>query len=169
MDASLWSFSTTPHDAGLLLKRKTWIPSKRNVTWVMDAQGLHPLKDKVQASTEALCPTTVTELKACLGLLNYYNRFLPNLSSVLAPLHRLLRKGTQWCWGDSQTKAFQKSKELLQSADVLVHYTSEKDLILLCDASSYGVGAVLSHRMEDNTEKLRSWRNKDVLFSSSSS
>ncbi|RXN33959.1 putative protein K02A2.6-like protein [Labeo rohita] len=143
-------------DAGLCLKRNKCEFLQKEVRYLghlVDAQGLHPLKDKVQAMTEAPCPTSVTELKAYLGLLNYYNKFLPNLSSVLAPLHRLLRKGTKWCWGNSQAKAFQQSKLLLQSADVLVHYSSEKDLILSCDGSSYGVGAVLSHRVDDNTKK----------------
>ncbi|XP_016335635.1 uncharacterized protein K02A2.6-like [Sinocyclocheilus anshuiensis] len=142
--------------AGLRLKRDKCEFLQKEVRYLghlVDAQGLHPLKDKVQALTEAPCPTNVTELKAYLGLLNYYNKFLPNVSSILAPLHMLLRKDTKWTWGESQTKAFKKSKELLQSTDVLVHYSSEKDLILSCDASSYGVGAVLSHRMEDNTEK----------------
>ena len=39
------------------------------------------------------------------------------------------------------------------SADVLVHYDPNKELILHCDASPYGIGAVLSHIMDDNSEK----------------
>ena len=48
---------------------------------------------------------------------------------------------------------FEKSKELMQSAEIFVHYDPEKDIVLLCDASPYGVGAVLSHRMTDGTER----------------
>ena len=56
--------------------------------------------------------------------------------------------------GLEEQKAFQKSKDALNSADyVLVHFDSEKDIILACDTSPYGIGAVLSHRLEDGREK----------------
>uniref|UniRef100_A0A3B1JAI7 Gypsy retrotransposon integrase-like protein 1 n=1 Tax=Astyanax mexicanus TaxID=7994 RepID=A0A3B1JAI7_ASTMX len=128
----------------------------------VDSTGLHPLQNKVRAIQEAPSPTNVTELKAYLGLLNYYNRFLPNLSTLLAPLHQLLRKDTNWHWGKEQEAAFEKSKKLMQSSDVLVHYDSQKDLILSCDASPYGVGAVLSHRMSNGEERPISFMSRTL-------
>lgn len=41
---------------------------------------------KVNAMIEASQPMNVTELKSWLGLVNYYARFLPNLSTALSPL-----------------------------------------------------------------------------------
>ena len=49
----------------------------------IDANGLHPLPEKVRAIKCAPKPRNVTELKAYLGLLTYYGHFLPNLSTVL--------------------------------------------------------------------------------------
>lgn len=95
----------------------------------------------------------MTQLKSFLGLVNYYSKFLPNLSNTLAPLYRLLQKNTRWCWGAEQKKAFQKAKESLTSDCVLVHFDPAKPLILACDASPYGVGAVLSHRMENGKDQ----------------
>ena len=60
---------------------------------IIDSTGLHPSPTKVQAIQKAPAPTNIT---AFLGLVNYYHKFLPNLSSTLSPLHLLLRKGTKW-------------------------------------------------------------------------
>lgn len=70
-----------------------------------------------------------------------------------SPLHTLLRKELNWTWGCEQEEAFVKSKKLLQSSATLVHYDPTEPLILACDASLYGVGAVLSHKMEDGTDR----------------
>lgn len=43
----------------------------------------------------------VTELRSFLGMINYYGRFIKNLSSILAPLqllHSLLQKETTYKW-----------------------------------------------------------------------
>ncbi|KAL7852512.1 hypothetical protein SRHO_G00182970 [Serrasalmus rhombeus] len=104
----------------------------------IDATGLHPVAEKVQAIQEAPTLKTLTELKAFLGLLNYYHRLLPNLSTILAPLHELLRKDREWKWGKEQEAAFKNAKALLQTSSVLVHYDASKELMLACDDSPYG-------------------------------
>lgn len=68
---------------------------------VIDKDGLRPTQQKVKAIQDAPTPTNITELRAFLGMLNYYAKFLPNLSTELFPLYSLLHKGTQWVWTDS--------------------------------------------------------------------
>ena len=70
----------------------------------------------------------------------------------MAPLYKLLRKSVPWRWSASEQKAFANSKAALASS-VLSHFDPSLDLILACDASSYGVGAVLAHRMPDGSER----------------
>ena len=147
---------TKLEESGLRLKQAKCTLLAEEVVYLghkFDAQGIHPVKDKVQALLETRAPQNVTELKSYLGLLNYYNRFLPNLSTVLTPLHRLLRKATPWQWGEAEQKCFETTKKLITGAGVLVYYNSDQPLILQCDASPYGLGAVLSHRMEDTSDK----------------
>ena len=115
---------------------------------VIDRNGVRTVPEKVQAIVEAPSPQTVAQLQSYLGMLNFYHRYLPNIATVLAPLHMLLKGGMKWQWEN----AFVESKKLLLQSTVLVHFDSEKELILACDASPYGIGAVLSHRMEDGSE-----------------
>ena len=120
---------------------------------IIDSQGLHPTQDKVDTIQEAPSPKNLTWLKAYLGLLTYYGRFLPNISKHLFSLYRLLRKNTRWIWSKEEELAFQKSKKLLTSSNLLVHFDPSLPLILSCDASMYGIGAVLAHCMSDGSEK----------------
>ena len=95
----------------------------------------------------------MSQLRSFLGLVNYYGKFLPQLSTILAPLYNLLQQKVCWKWGPPQQAAFKEAKAQLTSDCLLVHFDPKKDLILACDASPYGVGAVLSHIMEDGNEK----------------
>ncbi len=143
-------------DAGLRLKRSKCQFMKSSLECLghrIDAEGFHPVPAKVEAIQHAPSPNNVSELKSFLGMVNFYGKFLPNLSSTLEPLHKLLRKGTPWVWNNAQEKAYQTAKDLLQSSKVLVHYDPAKQLVVSCDASPYGVGAVLAHKFPDGSEK----------------
>ena len=115
-------------------------------------KGLQPTEGKVKAISEAPAPTEVSQLRSFLGLINYYAKFLPNLATTLAPLYQLLQKGKQWAWGKSQQQAFEEAKRQLTSQNLLVHFDPSKELLLCCDASPYGIEAVLSHRMKNGSD-----------------
>ena len=141
--------------AGLRLERSKCTFMMSSVEYLghqTSAKGIQPTEDKVRAIKDAPVPTDVTQLRSFVGLVNYYGKFLPNLSSVLAPLYTLLQKGSQWKWGAQQEKAVSAVKSQLTSDCLLVHFDPQKPLTLACDASPYGVGAVLSHRLEDGSE-----------------
>ena len=57
----------------------------------IDANGLHALEDKLDAIMNAPLPRNVQQLRAFLGLLNYYCNFISNLSTVIHLLNHLLR------------------------------------------------------------------------------
>ena len=116
-------------------------------------RGLRPSENKVKALKDAPRPTNSSQLKSFVGLANYYSRFLPRLSTTLAPLYELLKQKTTWSWSTEHEKAFQTVKDQLSSSTTLAHYDPNQKLLLTCDASSYGLGAVLSQQVDDGTER----------------
>ena len=119
----------------------------------IDAQGLHTTVKKVEATTEAPQPRNVTELRSFLGLLHYYGKFIPNLSSMLTPLNHLLKKGERWKWTPQCQQAINSAKKALSSAPVLAHYDSQLPIQLVGDALAYGIVAVISHIYPDGSER----------------
>ena len=104
----------------------------------------------------------ITELRLYLGMVNLYGNFLPNLATMLAPMHQLLKKDTKWYWRKTQQEAFNKTKEMLSSPQVMTHFDSSKPLLLTCDASPYGIGSVLAHVMEDGAEKTIAYHSRSL-------
>ena len=64
--------------------------------------------------------------------------------------------------GSPQQRAFQKAKSMLTSDSILVHYSNTAELLLAADTSPYGVGAVLSHRFNDGTEKPVAYASRSL-------
>ncbi len=119
----------------------------------VDESGIRPHPEKVEAITNAPAPKNVQELRSFLGLLNYYRKFIPNLSEMLHPLNQLLKDKQKWTWTDECINAFQQAKDQLVSAKVLTHYDLALPITLAADASAYGIGAVISHTYPDGTER----------------
>ena len=120
---------------------------------IISADGLQPSPSKIKAIQDAPAPRNVSQLRSFLGMVNYYGKFLHQLSTLLAPLYQLLQQKSRWHWGKEQQDAFTHVKQQLTSSQLLVHFDPQEKLLLSCDASPYGIGAVLSHVMEDGSEK----------------
>ena len=120
---------------------------------LISSDGIQPIPSKVEAITKAPVPVNVQQLRSFLGLINYYGKFIPNLSTLLHPLNSLLQANQKWIWSPECTKAFQAAKDQIVSVGVLTHYDPALPITLAADASAYGVGAVISHIFPDNSER----------------
>jgi len=128
-------------------------PSVDYFAFVVDTDGIHPSPRKVQAIQEVSEVQNVTELKPFLGLVNYYRKFIPDMSTIVHPLNRLLTFNAPWSWTNACQEVFKKLKELLLNSPLLANYDPDQPVWLALDASSYGLGAVLSHVSDDGEER----------------
>ena len=72
---------------------------------------------KVTAIREFPIPTTKKQLRSFLGLINFYSKFVPNLSTHLAPLTDLLSKfcPDKLVWNSQYTDHFNKAINLISN------------------------------------------------------
>ena len=136
-----------------IMKSKcSFMQSSEYLGHIVNSKGLHANPEKIKAIVDAPCPRDVSELRAFLGLLNYYGKFLPNLAGNIHPLNNLLCKTQKWNWTEACKKSFNWAKQAIASSKILVHYDPKLPIKVAADASAYGIGAVLYHILEDNNE-----------------
>ncbi|KII67125.1 Transposon Tf2-9 polyprotein [Thelohanellus kitauei] len=120
---------------------------------VVSKDGLSISKSKVKALVEMPHPSSLADIRCFCGLANYYRNYLPNLSETLSPLYELLKKESKLVWGPVEESAFNHIKEQITNSLVLSHFDPGLEISLSTDASSHGLGAVLSHILPDGSER----------------
>ena len=108
---------------------------------------------KVDAVKQMPRPQDVSTLKSFLGSVQFYGKFLPNLSTITEPLFKLTKRDTPWRWGADEEAAFTTLKMMLCKDTVLAHFDPKQEIGISCDASDVGVGVVLFHRYPDGSER----------------
>ncbi|KAL0157478.1 hypothetical protein M9458_045554, partial [Cirrhinus mrigala] len=123
---------------------------------VIDASGLHTSPSKVKAIVDAPTPKNVSQLRSFLGLLNYYGRFIPNIATLLKPLHKLLCHENSWRWSTECQETFKRAKETLLKSKALTHFDPALPIQLACDASPIWCGSCfVPHHAEWSREADR--------------
>ncbi len=118
---------------------------------IIRKDGISADPAKLKAVADMSEPANVTEVRAFLGLCNYYRRFVPNFASIAEPLYRLtsVSLNQRWLWTDVCNQAFLQLKEALLSPPVLAFPDYEAPFSLHTDASKLAIGAVLSQGQGD--------------------
>jgi RNase H-like domain found in reverse transcriptase len=111
--------------------------------WVT-RQGISPTTNKVNAISNIATPTTKKELRAFIGMVNYYRDMWIRRSHVLAPLVALTSKTAKWVWGAEEQKAFDTMKRIISKEVLLAYPDFNKPFITHTDASHTQLGAVIS-------------------------
>ncbi|XP_037831836.1 uncharacterized protein LOC112451161 [Kryptolebias marmoratus] len=116
----------------------------------ISASGAVPLPNKVQAVSNFPQPQSVKALQEFLGMVNFYNRFLPRAAQLLQPLYGALKKkkaNETVDWTPERLQAFGDAKTALANAALLVHPSPAAQVALTTGASDVAVGAVLEQQV----------------------
>ena len=110
-------------------------------------KGVLPLPSNIEAI--ASMPDDLpskTMVRRFLGMANYYAHFVPHFASIAAPLHGLTSSSAPFHWRHQCREAVRAIKEFLSQAPVLSIFDPALPTRITCDASAFGVGAVLEQQ-----------------------
>ena len=137
-------------------KCRTWATSSRRTDCVRLMRGSRRYYSTRRPHTSN------KQLESFVGKLNYYGKFLPAFASVCDPLNQLRCKDTPWKWSTECVVAFDQLKQMLTDKTRLVRFDPDKPIVLATDASPYGIGAVISHVLPDDSEEPIAFASKTL-------
>jgi len=119
----------------------------------VNSEGVSPLPEQVKVIRDFPQPTSLRKLKKFLGLVNFYNQFIPRCADILIPLNSLLKTtSTNSCtlqWTSATTSAFADIKNALADATLLVYPKPGAPINIMTDASDIAIGAVLQQYLDN--------------------
>ena len=115
--------------------------------YMVNENGLLVDPEKISPILEYPVPRNMEELRRFLAMASWYRRFIPNCSTIVAPLNPLLRKKQPWIWSDKQSSAFYQIRNCLINAPILSCPNFNIPLELRTDASASGLDAVLTQQV----------------------
>ena len=114
--------------------------------YIVGADGLKVDPAKVEAVKVWPVPKSVSEVRSFLGFVGFYRKFIANHSKIVSPMSELTKtaNGVPFKWTPAAQEAFEKMKEALCVAPILILPDPSKPYVVTTDASKYAVGACLS-------------------------
>ena len=128
-------------------------------------EGLKPDPVKVKAILSMKKPDDVAAVQRLMGMVKYLSKFLSDLSQICEPIRRLTHKDVPWFWTKEQDVAFDKIKEAVTTAPVLKYFDSSKPTEGSGDASSQGLGFVLTQEDHPVTYASRALTQAEQRYS----
>lgn len=119
-------------------------PELKVLGFIVNQHGIKPCTQKVEVIKAAPVPKTKRQLRAILGLCNYFRRHIPEYSIICQPLYDLTSKNKKFLWGPQQQKAFELLKHRMANACLLTVPDFNKPFVLVTDASKLGIGSFLA-------------------------
>ncbi|GBG90715.1 hypothetical protein CBR_g51224 [Chara braunii] len=131
------------------------------VGYIVTRGGLWPDSRKVVAVREAPVPTSLTQVRAFLGLASYYRRFIKGFAAIARPLTNVLRKDQRLSW-DAEGEAFATLEDALVMAPILIRPDPSKRFILITDWQPKAISTILAQKGNDGREHVIEYASRMV-------
>ena len=142
----------------LKMKREKSSFFKKHIQYLghlVSEQGFEPLPEKLEAIRSMPHPKTPKEVKQFLGLIGYYQKFIPRFSDLSRPLTHLTRHDSKFDWTPQCQKSFNHLRELLLEYPILRYPDPKKGYTVFTDASGIGWSGVLTQEYPDEKGRIK--------------
>ena len=116
---------------------------------IMSCDGIKMDPSKISAILKWPDLTNVKQVRAFLGLGNFYRHFIKDYVIIAWPLMDLTCKDTPFMFGSKERGAFNALKAAFTKAPVLQYLDHDREFWLETDASKFAVSGVLSVKGDD--------------------
>ena len=123
-------------DEGIVLEHK------------ISSKGIELDKAKVDIIEKLQYPTNVKEVRSFLGHAGFYRHFIKDFSKISKSLCQLLKKDAPFIFIDACKIAFDRLKEALVLAPIVIALDLSLPFVLICDATDHVIGVVLGQRKD---------------------
>ena len=110
--------------------------------------------ERIAAIINYPAPRNQKQLRQILGTYNYHHRFIINYVAYVAPLLRLLKKGTKLKWTPEMQIVFETMREKFANTIYLIQPEERLPYIIHMDSSSKTIGAVLMQKESEGNVNL---------------
>ena len=128
---------------------------------IVSAKGIATDPEKISAVGDWPPPHNLKQLQAFLGTVGYYRQYIPDFATIAKPLTAMTGKEVRWEWNEDTQLAFNRLKGTLTRAPILGYPEPRLNYILDTDASTVGVGGVLS-QIQDGQERVIAYFSKTL-------
>lgn len=131
---------------------------------IIENNSVKPIKDNLISIRNFPVPKTQKNVRQFLGKINFYHKYVPNMATILDPLHNLLKKDkpAKVDWTTKCQDSFEKLKNALCTQPVLGIFDPNLPIYIYTDASLQGVGGVMKQPQKDEEEKPVAYFSKKL-------
>ena len=121
---------------------------------IVDHKGVRLDPMTTEAILNMPVPDDKAKLRSFLGHMSYIGKHCPDMRPARCFLDELLKPDVKFEWNHKYQRAFDMCKRLAGNSTRLTHFDAKKPIVLTTDASPFGIGACLSHKVTDANGKI---------------
>lgn len=151
-DENLHSVLKRLHEKGLTINKQKCSFKQDSVNFFGQIVSKDGIRPNIKSSLLNLSrPMNKAEIRSYLGMINFISKYIPNYSTITAPITSLLQNDVDFVWSDEQEAAHQAILTEIKSPRILTHYDPSKNIQIITDASPVGISAIMTQNNQPVT------------------